>query len=122
MADLKFMSLDILFCERCQSILSKPDLKNVLNCRICGYSCTFKKFPRVKEYLSQNRKEVTEEFYDCEEVFAEGEQSRPTVKFDCPECPSEKASYLAIQMRSVDEGQTIFYECVQCGHKTRIDS
>ena len=37
------------------------------------------------------------------------------VAYDCPECPSKTAAYYAMQMRSVDEGQTIFYECIECG-------
>ena len=40
------------------------------------------------------------------------------VEEDCPvkECDSKKLYFRTAQLRSVDEGQTVFYECVKCGH------
>lgn len=43
--------------------------------------------------------------------------SGPRIDIDCPKCPSKAASYSQVQMRSADEGSTIFYTCLQCGHR-----
>jgi DNA-directed RNA polymerase I subunit RPA12 len=34
----------------------------------------------------------------------------------CPECGRQEVRYTAVQLRSADEGSTIFYTC-DCGHK-----
>ncbi|MES1918921.1 hypothetical protein MHBO_000811 [Bonamia ostreae] len=117
----KLISFETLFCPKCESILSRPDLNNVISCYACNYNCLHSEFFSPEQISDQKEEIFTEEFYDCDD-FSGDVVARPTVKFDCPECPSKKASYLALQMRSVDEGQTVFYECVDCGHKTRTDS
>lgn len=39
-----------------------------------------------------------------------------TVEHDCVKCGFGVAEYKAIQMRSADEGQSIFYTCLKCKH------
>ena len=43
--------------------------------------------------------------------------SGPEIDLDCIKCPSKKVTYAQVQLRSADEGSTIFYACVQCGHR-----
>jgi DNA-directed RNA polymerase I subunit RPA12 len=42
--------------------------------------------------------------------------TRAKVKERCPQCANPEMSFYTMQMRSVDEGQTVFYECPKCGH------
>lgn len=44
---------------------------------------------------------------------------RSIVEETCPRCGHGKAYYTTQQMRSADEGQTVFYECCKCGYKYR---
>lgn len=39
---------------------------------------------------------------------------KSVINEDCPKCDSKKMYYMTMQMRSADEGQTVFYECVKC--------
>jgi DNA-directed RNA polymerase I subunit RPA12 len=36
------------------------------------------------------------------------------VERKCPNCKNDKMSYATLQLRSADEGQTVFYTCVRC--------
>ena len=51
-----------------------------------------------------------------------GSGKRKMITEECPECGAKELAYEARQLRSVDEGQTIFYECLECGYKTVLHS
>lgn len=41
---------------------------------------------------------------------------RATVEEECPKCRNPTMNYWTMQLRSADEGQTVFYECPKCHH------
>jgi len=47
---------------------------------------------------------------------------RATVAEECPKCKNPTMEFFTMQLRSADEGQTVFYECPQCGHKFSINT
>jgi DNA-directed RNA polymerase I subunit RPA12 len=71
------------------------------------YSVHFNKIPSKKSL---------EKVDDADE--AEG----PVIDRKCPKCPGNKMSYATLQLRSADEGQTVFYTCVACGFKETENS
>lgn len=46
----------------------------------------------------------------------------PIVERKCPKCQNEKMSYATVQLRSADEGQTVFYTCTKCNYKESENS
>lgn len=45
---------------------------------------------------------------------SEDEADGPIVERSCPQCQNDKMSYATLQLRSADEGQTVFYTCTKC--------
>lgn len=46
----------------------------------------------------------------------------PVVERKCPRCGNDEMSYAALQLRSADEGQTVFYTCTKCSFKENENS
>jgi len=40
-----------------------------------------------------------------------------TIAETCPKCGHDTANFYTLQLRSVDEGSTVFYVCQKCKHK-----
>ena len=52
----------------------------------------------------------------------ENEAEGPTVDRMCPKCGFDKMSYATLQLRSADEGQTVFFTCLKCKFKESENS
>jgi DNA-directed RNA polymerase I subunit RPA12 len=71
------------------------------------YTVHFNKIPSKKSRIQ-----------DDEEEEAEG----PVVDRKCPKCGNGQMSYATLQLRSADEGQTVFYTCTKCNFKETENS
>lgn len=101
------------FCIYCESLLRLPDEEPIV-C-VCGAVVPFSAFESVVvDYRSSpspnpawvNRRKK-----------AAQKTTRATIDEACPECGHPELEYYTMQLRSADEGQTVFYECPNCGHK-----
>lgn len=59
--------------------------------------------------------------YDDKSKKNTGEEG-PIVDRKCPKCGNDKMSYATLQLRSADEGQTVFYTCTKCKYKENENS
>lgn len=94
-----------MFCKSCEKYLSMSSLV----CSFCNKRNTVKLEPKKtqhKEYIIYTEKE---------------RQKGAKIKEECPECKSEYMYYYTMQLRSADEGQTVFYEC-DCGYKEKLNT
>eukprot|EP01080_Neovahlkampfia_damariscottae_P002596 gene2596-3557_t len=112
--------MDCLFCECCQNFLdfedtSKSDLIKVS----CEYCKTVNEFTKKKVVLFTS--EISYE--KSGRVFQKSkDESKATIEETCPKCNYHEMTFFTLQLRSVDEGSTVFYECEQCGYKYNQDN
>ncbi len=122
MSLLKTFSGDISFCPGCGALL--PPLPNVGNvfCLACKYEVPAEAFQEVEMSYTVVFNQKDEGGKRRRKVKEEEEPDGPTVERKCPKCGHDQMSYAALQLRSADEGQTVFFTCLKCKYKESENS
>ncbi|XP_046603886.1 DNA-directed RNA polymerase I subunit RPA12 [Neodiprion virginianus] len=113
------------FCPDCGSIL--PLLVDVggVACYSCKRNWGVEVFGdmAVSYTLNFNSKDAyASSARQGEAADDEDEAEGPVVERRCPQCQNDKMSYATLQLRSADEGQTVFYTCTKCRFKETENS
>ncbi|XP_055453065.1 DNA-directed RNA polymerase I subunit RPA12 isoform X3 [Psammomys obesus] len=111
---------DLDFCPDCGSVLPLPGAQDAVICPRCGFSID------VRDFEGKVVK-TSVVFHKLGTVIPmsvdEGPESQgPVVDRRCPRCGHEGMAYHTRQMRSADEGQTVFYTCINCKFQEKEDS
>ncbi|KAJ3010985.1 UNVERIFIED_CONTAM: DNA-directed RNA polymerase I core subunit rpa12 [Siphonaria sp. JEL0065] len=118
----------LIFCPDCGSLLDPPESQETnVQCRLCACIIRSEDFDSVEvvtqsgsnafpERPAQKTKDGVEE--DAMAHLRDG----ATIKEKCPKCDAPEMVFHTAQLRSADEGQTIFYSCVKCGFKEKLHS
>lgn len=96
-----------MFCKKCGKLMTYEESRLV--CSGCGYS-------EEGELIIKDRKRRVEKKIGI--IKDEGEV-HPVINKECPKCKNDKAYTWAMQTRSADEAETIFYKCTKCKHSWR---
>ncbi|KJA29477.1 hypothetical protein HYPSUDRAFT_176452 [Hypholoma sublateritium FD-334 SS-4] len=116
----------LLFCPDCGTLLALPkDGETVVVCEQCAYeepatsyenvSITTRSAPEAfPSALRQKRKTQTKHHET-------GDQGT-LVSEKCPACGHLQAYSKEMQLRSADEGSTVFYTCASCKHGWRVNN
>jgi DNA-directed RNA polymerase I subunit RPA12 len=111
-----------VFCSNCGMMLTLESHSSSAECRFC------KQITSVAALLGNEvvtKKELNQRKDWMEMTAPVGQKVEKTIMSeDCPAegCDSTQMYYFTRQMRSADEGQTVFYECVKCGHKFTVNT
>lgn len=114
-------SSDIGFCPHCGSILPlpvDPEAEHI-SCH-CGY--------KMKSSMCNNMMVTKAEVIFNEikgkskKVKASTDMIGPSIERICSRCGHNEMTYKTQQMRSADEGMSIFYYCMKCGGLEKEDS
>ncbi|KAF7845653.1 hypothetical protein BT93_L1416 [Corymbia citriodora subsp. variegata] len=111
----------LVFCPDCGTLLDRSSglQKTTLTCDVCGAKCkdtssktivTHSKPSAFPSSLRAKRSEV-------QTLTEEDHQTDARIKETCEKCGKEEVRYYTLQLRSADEGSTVFYTCDGCGHK-----
>ena len=108
------------FCPLCGAILPLPVGNNDTKCR-CGYKM---KMAQWDGMLFSKTEVVLNEVED-DAILTSKELDKdvgPVIERTCTKCGHNQMSYKTQQLRSADEGMTIFYYCLNCDAVQKEDS
>ncbi|KAG5671411.1 hypothetical protein PVAND_001609 [Polypedilum vanderplanki] len=107
------------FCPNCGSVLPPMKSHGGLLCFICDKEHDAQVFGEMRtEYNIHFNKIPDKEEFDEESDTEEG----ALVDRKCVKCGNDKFRYATLQLRSADEGQTVFYTCTKCNYKETENS
>ena len=109
---------DLAFCSACGALLPNlPDVGNFVNCMSCKFATPLTSFEGKETAYTVlfNKKEK-------HKAKKSNEEDGPVIDRFCPKCGHDKMSYAALQLRSADEGQTVFFTCLKCKYKESENS
>ena len=112
-----------LFCTQCGNLLWIAEREREARCSSCPFKRGVSEFLDVS-IVSESGPRDWQKKYGVQPVIKENPELEKEVKHkrqvvddDCPKCGHKGLEFYTLQLRSADEGQTVFYECPDCGHK-----
>lgn len=110
----------VVFCSECSSLLDPPEsVDSDVTCVICGATAPHDAFlhKKVTTVLHVNMRAGAEDEEQRGGAGRDKNAERALVDEQCEKCKHPQMYYYTMQLRSADEGQTVFYECPKCQHK-----
>lgn len=120
------------FCSDCGSILPLLREKGNVSCYACSRTCapegsnkhilihkeiyvSFSVFGDMEVKYTIHFNTIQDRASNMSQTKDKKDQPEgPVVERRCPACGNDKMSYATLQLRSADEGQTVFYTCTRC--------
>ncbi|XP_048347985.1 DNA-directed RNA polymerase I subunit RPA12 [Sphaerodactylus townsendi] len=108
------------FCPECGTVLPLPGIQDKVTCLCCSFSIDVHEFEgrMISTSVMFNTIDPTSQ----RKVDEGKEMKGPLLDRNCPKCGHEGMVYHTRQMRSADEGQTVFYTCPRCKFQEKEDS
>lgn len=110
------------FCPQCGTIMDPPTSNENVTCSCCKFSSRFAELaiPEVTTKSAASSKPAW--LVDYEEKDKAGQDKHAIIEEPCPKCGNPEMFFYTMQLRSVDEGSTVFYECPKCEHKFSVNN
>jgi len=113
------------FCPSCRSTL-KVDAAGEILCEVCPYRNNLSQMSEIPTKITYSSSRPTPLWAksDAEQAALKKSQqpTRATIEEPCVKCNAPEVGYYTVQLRSVDEGQTVFYECPNCNYTWSINN
>ncbi|EME40835.1 hypothetical protein DOTSEDRAFT_137176 [Dothistroma septosporum NZE10] len=111
----------LVFCTDCGNLLeSNTGRKAYISCDVCGAQ---NKDTSSKVVTSHSKPSAfpsalrTRLRSDVQEISEADRQTEVIIKHTCENCGNDEVKFYTMQLRSADEGSTVFYTCLKCNHK-----
>ena len=107
------------FCY-CGTILDPPEFEEIM-CTYCGFKAKFNEvLPQVGLTVTTSASTQVQSWAkDTSKPVAGGDKmdKHAIIEEPCSKCGHPELYFYTMQLRSVDEGSTVFYECPKCAFK-----
>jgi DNA-directed RNA polymerase I subunit RPA12 len=110
------------FCPQCGNILDPPIENDEVKCNLCPFKCNYSDM-NVEEVITKSSElgQPAPWVIDSEEILSDIDK-HPIIEEPCPKCGHPELYFYTMQLRSADEGQTVFYECPECSYKYSVNN
>lgn len=115
------------FCPNCHNILA-VDASGTVRCSICNHTTNLSNYSASalpsRTTISADRPTPLWAKSDEEQAALRNlsEPKRMVVEEPCIKCDAKEVGFYTVQLRSVDEGQTVFYECPKCSYTWSVNN
>ncbi len=109
------------FCNNCGCILNPPDIDEV-SCSTCPFKAKFQDFHIEPVVTRSSPRPIASWAKDSTDIENEPSEKHAVIQEPCPKCGHHELYFYTMQLRSVDEGSTVFYECPKCSHKYSLNN
>lgn len=116
----------LIFCLQCGSLLDEM-AGGTATCQQCHASYDSAAFQNLKVVTRtsedafpskiRSKKSVVKTSIEKNEL-----EDGAIINEKCPQCSNEQMHYHTLQLRSADEGATVFYTCTACGYRFRTNN
>ena len=122
MSTLQTFSPEVDFCPSCGALLPSLSAKGDVVCVVCKFVVPSSLFgEKVVQYVVHFNSQENAAAKKKRNI--SGDQADgPVIERKCSKCGHDQMSYAAIQLRSADEGQTVFFTCLKCKYKESENS
>ena len=110
------------FCPQCGTILDPPDANDMVECTSCPYKCNYEEFGVTEVTTTAAPGRRQDWLKNVEDVHTDAREKHAIIEEPCPKCDNKELYFYTMQLRSVDEGQTVFYECPKCNYKFSVNN
>lgn len=111
------MDMSSEFCGACGAVLLLC-AGGATACDVCGSSLPNEEAGGGLKLVTRRRLAPSETLRQLTEAATDvGGAQEAVISETCPQCKNDKMSFHTAQLRSADEGQTIFYTCLKCKYK-----
>ena len=115
------------FCPNCHNTLS-VNASGTVRCSICNHTTNLSTYSAAelpsRTTTSADRPVPLWAKSDKEQAALRNlsEPKRMVVEEPCVKCDAKEVGFYTVQLRSVDEGQTVFYECPKCSYTWSVNN
>lgn len=119
----------LIFCLDCGNLLDNPSTVQTadVECSQCRAKYPKSEFSNLKVVTStaddafpstlRSKRSVVKTSLKKDEL-----TDGAVISEICPKCGNDEMHYHTLQLRSADEGATVFYTCTSCGYKFRTNN